>query len=107
VARLQAAKALVRSDHRELELGQGGLSEPVAESIQQALKARDLGSAFRALDAILQHSACAVAQDTAVRTVAGCYLLVLQVSHENFMWHACESTLCMAPSLYAGACLQL
>ena len=55
------------------------VSEPVADAIQLAIKARDVGSIFRAVDSILQHSAAAVAQDTAVRAVAGGYFLILQV----------------------------
>ncbi len=58
-------------------------TEPVADAINEAIKARDLGSIFRAADSILQHSAAAVAQDTAVRAVAGGYFFILQVCPER------------------------
>ncbi len=38
------------------------LAEPVADAIQSALKARDFGAILRAADAVIQHTASAVAQ---------------------------------------------
>uniref|UniRef100_A0A7S4KVP0 Uncharacterized protein n=1 Tax=Guillardia theta TaxID=55529 RepID=A0A7S4KVP0_GUITH len=90
IARLHASNAMKAGGlGRDIENGlTSALFEPIACSLEDLLRSRDLSSIVSSFDRLIKHFATAVARDTSVRTIASIYLLMLQVSALIVLIHA-------------------
>jgi len=86
VTHFQTLRAPTNFGSLEAGVSQGGGS--IGDAMAALFRSKDIPSAFYNLDELLRVSAQAVASDSAVRSIAGIYLLLLQFSAMTVLVHA-------------------